>query len=440
MQARGAEGVQGVLRQVAAGERVRVLEQRGRRLLRARPVGADHPGRTPLDPARHVLAGRGPARAHHPARRVRDRGRRRVERQAGQRHALVPHRAQHQLRLDVLVHAGPDDPAAAVRGGALEAHPGDPAVRAAEHLHRAQVEPQRDAAPRATARAPVPFRPAAQHVQVAPGHRRQGGGRVRAAGVRGVEGQLGGVHADGHAGERAELPQLLGGELALRGPAPGHHRHRPHPAVRERAQGRLRHVGRRQLRLAPGQHPRHVHGHVARPDDDRRAHPRQVEGLARGIGVPAVPGHEGGGGMDTGQILAGDPQHPVAGGAHAVHHRVVQLQQARGGQLRPADLDVAEEADPLVLQDRAQAALQRLDLLVVGGHSVPHEPVRSRQPVQYVDAYAGHLALLYQGLGGIDPTGARTDDGDTEHGGTPPAGTPSMAPGRAAVSPSHAYG
>lgn len=120
-------------------------EQRGRRLLRARAVGADHPGRAAFDPARHVLADRGAALAQHPARRVRDRRRHRVERQAGQRHALVAHRAQHQLRRDVLVRARARHRAPLVRGRPLEAHPADRAVRAAQHLHRAQEEPQADA-------------------------------------------------------------------------------------------------------------------------------------------------------------------------------------------------------------------------------------------------------------------------------------------------------
>src|SRR5262249_17434525 len=77
----------------------------------------------------------------------------------------------------------------------------------------------------------------------------------------------------------------------------------------------------------------------------------------------------------------------------------------------------AEKPDALVLQDRAEIVLQRLDLLVVGRHAVPHQPVGARQPVEDVDA---HLwILLDKALGGVDPARPGADDGDMPRGGTP---------------------
>lgn len=102
------------------------------------------------------------------------------------------------------------------------------------------------------------------------------------------------------------------------------------------------------------------------------------------------------------QFLAGHAEVPVGRGAHAVHDRVVQI--AQPGRRHPArpDPDPAEEAHPLVLEHRAQIVLQRLDLLVVRGDAVTHQPVRARQPVQDVDEHLG--VLLDQTLGGVDPT------------------------------------
>ncbi len=78
-----------------------------------------------------------------------------------------------------------------------------------------------------------------------------------------------------------------------------------------------------------------------------------------------------------------------------------------------------------------RAALQRLDLLVVRRHAVPHQAVRARQPVQDVHPDARHGRLLYQRLGGVDPAGAGTDHGDTQHDGAPSAEGSSIAPGPA---------
>ena len=61
---------QRVLGDVALRQRGGVRQQRRRGLLRARPVGADHPRRAALDPARHVLtrASGTPSRSTRPAR------------------------------------------------------------------------------------------------------------------------------------------------------------------------------------------------------------------------------------------------------------------------------------------------------------------------------------------------------------------------------------
>jgi hypothetical protein len=90
------------------------------------------------------------------------------------------------------------------------------------------------------------------------------------------------------------------------------------------------------------------------------------------------------------QVLARDAEPAVPGGAHAVDHRVVQLQQPPRTEAPRAHLDVPQELDPVILEHRAQVVLQRLDLLVVGGHPVAHEPVRAGEPVKDVHPDVGH--------------------------------------------------
>lgn len=126
--------------------------------------------------------------------------------------------------------------------------------------------------------------------------------------------------------------------------------------------------------------------------------------------------------MAAGQILAGNAEPAVGRRPDAVDHRMVELAQPLGWQPVPAHLDMAEEGDPLVLQDGPQTVLQRLDLLVVGGDAVPHEAVRAGQPVQHVHPDIGHPGLLDQRLSGVDPAGAGADDGDMEHGAPLPGG------------------
>lgn len=118
-----------------------------------------------------------------------------------------------------------------------------------------------------------------------------------------------------------------------------------------------------------------------------------------------------------GRSSPGMPSRMVGRGAHAVHDGVVQLAQPRGRHAVRADPDTAEEPHPVVLQDRAQVVLERLDLLVVRCHPVAHQTVGTGQPVQDVDEHVG--VLLDEALGGVAPAGPGADDGDTQHGGTP---------------------
>src|SRR5487761_1060267 len=140
-----------------------ILQQAPHGLRRVGLVRADHPGRAALQPAGHVLPRqRRAVGAEYPAAVVRhDRGPL-VERDPGQRHALIPDAAQHHARVQRLQLAGPGEHALVVQPGPLQHQPADPLL--AGDLHRPQPEPQREPARLAGELAPGP---AADHRVVA---------------------------------------------------------------------------------------------------------------------------------------------------------------------------------------------------------------------------------------------------------------------------------
>src|SRR4029079_795425 len=86
------------------------------------------------------------------------------------------------------------------------------------------------------------------------------------------------------------------------------------------------------------------------------------------------------------EVFARYSELALALGAGGVDDRVVMLEQI-GARDVPAETHVAEEAHLLPVVERgAQYPCHRLDLLVVRGDSVTYQAVRSREPVEHVDA------------------------------------------------------
>ncbi len=73
-----------------------------------------------------------------------------------------------------------------------------------------------------------------------------------------------------------------------------------------------------------GQHTRHVHGHIADADDDRRV-TAQIDLQVPIVRMAVVPGHEFGGRHAVGQILAGNVQLAVRLGSGRVEDDVIML-------------------------------------------------------------------------------------------------------------------
>ena len=156
--------------------------------------------------------------------------------------------------------------------------------------------------------------------------------------------------------------------------------------------------------MARREHVEHVVGQVGRCAGRRRSWPgsgrRRAATLPtpmtatprapsakrsmRGVGVAAVPGDELGGREAAGQVLAGDAEPAVDRGAAGEDDRVVVLRAGpRGsGRCRPRRCRGTVRPAP---RRSCAARRDRLDLGVVRGDAVAHQPVRARQPVEHVD-------------------------------------------------------
>ncbi|CAM5619369.1 hypothetical protein SHIRM173S_06427 [Streptomyces hirsutus] len=129
-----------------------------------------------------------------------------------QRHSAVPHRTQHQLRLDVLVRSRARHATVPVRHRPLEAHRAHAAVPG-EQFDRAEEETQPDPPPGTRCGG---LGPATQHLHVAALR----GGQPGGIGVGRILRQLGPVHGDPGVRQDAQLAQFLGGEAGLGRTAP----------------------------------------------------------------------------------------------------------------------------------------------------------------------------------------------------------------------------
>src|SRR4029077_1622500 len=151
-----------------------------------------------------------------------------------------------------------------------------------------------------------------------------------AGGIERVQIGFVGVHDNVDARQFAQLTQLLGGELGVRGPATADHMDLADLAGVQGVQNRLRHVGAVQFGRVPGEDPGHVDGDVTHADHRHRL---GVQGERAGIdvGVTAVPVDEVRGRVASGQVLAGDAESAVAHGPGGVDHRVVRGEQIVAG-------------------------------------------------------------------------------------------------------------
>ena len=416
------------------GDAGQVGEQAADGLGRIGLVGADHAGRTALEPPGHVLAGQwAPVRAEHPPGGVRHDGVALVERDAVQRDALIADRPEHQLRVKGLQFPSALERTAPVEAGALQHDPGDPV--GAGNLHRPQPEPDGErplgtvlrpagglrTLPGCRAVSALPRRPFPDHDHVAADTAvRLGERRALAGPVEGVRVGLGGRDDDLDAGQLTQLTQLLGGELGVRGAAPPDHVHLTNLAGLQSLQHRLGHVGAVQVGRVPGQDPGHIHRDV--PDaDDRNRLSVQNERAGPDVRVPAVPVDEVGGRVAARQVLARNAEPPVPHRPGRVDHRVVSRQQVVAGHIL-AQVHAAEKPDVGAFQHPAQVLGDRLDRLVVGGHPVPDQAVGRGQPI--VDIHPDphrpvrpfeRGRMLDQRLRRVQPGRTGPDDRDLQH-------------------------
>ncbi len=114
--------------------------------------------------------------------------------------------------------------------------------------------------------------------------------------------------------------------------------------------------------------------HVAVADDDGPL-PRQVERAVGVVGVPVVPGHELGGGVAAGEILAGNAQFAVACRTDRVDDGVVVREQFLVGHVR-AHVHVEVAVHRPLADDRAELVRDALGARMIRGDACAHQPVR----------------------------------------------------------------
>ena len=227
--------------------------------------------------------------------------------------------------------------------------------------------------------------------------------------------EIGRFHHHGHTVHLVHLPQLQGGELGPRGAAATDHRHGACGGVPEAGVDVLGDVGCLELLRGAHQHPRDVQGHVA------HAHHGGPPGgqvpLGVDVGVAVIPGHELGGAVRPGQVLAWDAHRAVRECAGREDHRVVVAAQVLERDVG-AEVHVAEEADARVLADLPEVVGDALDARVVGGDPVPKQTERHGQCVEQVhhDLVGVLVGPGQQGVAGEHAGRSRADHGDADRG------------------------
>ena len=128
--------------------------------------------------------------------------------------------------------------------------------------------------------------------------------------------------------------------------------------------------------------------------------------------MAVVPGDELRGRMAARQVLTGDAHAAVGLGARRVDDLVIVAAQLGHGDVL-AELDAAEEAEARMGGRLVERRSDGLDLLVVGRHARPYEPVRRRQAIEHVHLDDDVVAAL-QMLGNVEARRAGADDGDAQ--------------------------
>src|SRR5262245_38890188 len=140
--------------------------------------------------------------------------------------------------------------------------------------------------------------------------------------------------------------------------------------------------------------------------------------------MPVVPGHELGGGMAAGQVLAGNPHAAIGLRAGGVDDLVIVAAQVGHAHVL-AQFDAAEEAEARVGGGLVEGGGDRLDLLVIGRDAGADEPVGRGQPVEHVHLDHDVLTAL-QVLGRVEAGRPGADDDHAKRvlGGTRSAQRP----------------
>ena len=172
----------------------------------------------------------------------------------------------------------------------------------------------------------------------------------------------------------------------------------------DRLVGRVR---RRDLFVRQCEHPCNVERHVAIADHHHALGRCEVEVELLVVGMAVVPGDELRRCPRAAEVLAGDPEAPVGGGAVRIDDRVVQPHEVVVCEIAP-DFDVPEEAKPGLRGDLLEGTRDRLQLWVIGRDAEPDETPRRGQALDDVDLGAG----CEQRACGIEPGRAGADHGD----------------------------
>jgi hypothetical protein len=135
-------------------------------------------------------------------------------------------------------------------------------------------------------------------------------------------------------------------------------------------------VGGRELGGRQREHPRDIERDVAAADDHRVLGP-QVKLQPAVVRMPVVPGDELGRGVRAAQALTGDPEPLVGRCTDRVEDEVIVLEQLLARDIG-TQLDMTEEAEPIVLGRLGEGSRHRLDLRVIRRDARPHETVRGR--------------------------------------------------------------
>ena len=127
--------------------------------------------------------------------------------------------------------------------------------------------------------------------------------------------------------------------------------------------------------------------------------------------MAVVPADEGGRPDDAGLVVAGNAEPLVERHADGQHHRVVKRPQLLESEVA-AELDIAE----ITYRFGERRALERLRhlprRLMVGRDAVTDEAEGARQAFDDVDAIIG--VRFDQRVGGIEPGGSTSNDGNTD--------------------------